>query len=53
MKDVLSKNIFSFAVIALAAPLFEEWLCRGIVLKGLLKQRSPLKAIIISSIFSA
>lgn len=51
MKDMLSKNIFAFVGVAIAAPLFEEWLCRGILLKGLLKRHSPLKAILISSAF--
>ena len=40
--------------VSIFAPLFEEWLCRGIVLRGLLNSNvSPAKAIIISSVFFA
>ena len=40
--------------VSIYAPLFEEWLCRGIVLRGLLNNNmSPSKAIIISSVFFA
>ena len=40
--------------VSIFAPLFEEWLCRGIVLRGLLNNNvSPAKAIIISSVFFA
>jgi len=48
-----SKSIFSAAYIAGAvflAPLLEEIIFRGIILKGLLTLNSPKKAIIISSI---
>ena len=34
---ILSVSIF--------APLFEEWLCRGLVLRGLLQKKSPVVAI--------
>lgn len=40
---VLSVSVF--------APIFEEWLCRGIVLRGLLKHLSPAAAIVISALF--
>ena len=40
--------------VSIYAPLFEEWLCRGIVLRGLLNRNvSPAKAIVISSVFFA
>jgi membrane protease YdiL (CAAX protease family) len=40
--------------VSIFAPLFEEWLCRGIVLRGLLNSNmSPTKAIVISSVFFA
>jgi membrane protease YdiL (CAAX protease family) len=39
--------------VSIFAPLFEEWLCRGMVLRGLLHTMSPLKAICISSVFFA
>ena len=35
------------------APFFEEWLCRGIVLRGMLKHVKPTWAIIISALFFA
>jgi membrane protease YdiL (CAAX protease family) len=40
--------------VSVFAPLFEEWLCRGIVLRGLLNRNvSPAKAIVVSSVFFA
>ena len=39
--------------VSVFAPLFEEWLCRGLVLRGLLQKKSPTAAIIISAIFFA
>lgn len=36
--------------VSVFAPIFEEWLCRGIILRGLLKKVSPAWAIIISSL---
>ena len=40
--------------VSLFAPFFEEWLCRGIVLRGLLNRNvSPTVAIVVSSIFFA
>ncbi|MDD2564214.1 MAG: type II CAAX endopeptidase family protein [Salinivirgaceae bacterium] len=44
-------DIYSFITIVIAAPILEEFLFRGIVLKGLLKRYSPTKAIIVSAIF--
>lgn len=38
---------------AVFAPFFEEWLCRGIILRGLLAKVRPVWAIIISSLFFA
>lgn len=35
----------------IAAPIIEEILCRGIILKGLLKNYQPSKAILISAVF--
>ena len=48
-----TKDIFSIVTVVVAAPILEEILCRGIVLKGLLQNYSPQKAIIISAIFFA
>ena len=40
--------------VSIFAPLFEEWLCRGMVLRGLLHNRvRPLWAIVISALFFA
>lgn len=36
--------------VSVFAPFFEEWLCRGIILRGLLKKVSPGWAIVISSL---
>lgn len=38
---------------AIFAPFFEEWLCRGMVLRGLLQKTSPYIAIIVSAVFFA
>lgn len=35
------------------APFFEEWLCRGMILRGMLRKVHPAWAIIISAIFFA
>ena len=43
-------GILGFLTIAVLAPVLEEWIFRGIVLEGLLKNTSPWKAILISSI---
>lgn len=39
--------------VSLFAPFFEEWLCRGVILRGMLKRVRPATAIIISSLFFA
>lgn len=38
---------------AVFAPVFEEWLCRGMVLRGLLRKTSPAVAIMVSGAFFA
>ena len=44
----------SFLMVSIFAPFFEEWLCRGIVLRGLLGSKmKPVWAIIISALFFA
>ncbi len=43
----------SFLVTAIFAPIFEEWLCRGMVLRGLLIKMKPAWAIVISALFFA
>ena len=39
--------------VSIFAPLFEEWLCRGLVLRGLLQKHSPFSAIAVSAAFFA
>ena len=39
--------------VSVFAPLFEEWLCRGLVLRGLLQKTNPVSAILVSSLFFA
>ncbi len=43
----------SFLTVAIWAPIFEEWLCRGMVLRGLLKKMKPVWAIVVSALFFA
>ena len=43
----------SLLTTAVMAPVFEEWLCRGMVLRGLLQKKSPATAIILSALFFA
>ena len=44
----------AFISVSVFAPFFEEWLCRGIVLRGLLSNKTnPISAIAISSVFFA
>lgn len=52
--------IMNFITVVIFAPLFEEWLCRGMVLRGLLnhkcksgKRMRPRTAIILSALFFA
>lgn len=45
--------ILSFISVSIFAPLFEEWLCRGVVLRGLLTKMKPGTAIAISAAFFA
>ena len=39
--------------VSVFAPVFEEWLCRGLILRGLLKKTSPAVAILISALVFA
>lgn len=43
----------SFLVTAIFAPVFEEWMCRGVVLRGLLTKMKPAWAIVVSALFFA
>jgi len=50
-EKAFTKDVFSIATVTIAAPILEEILARGIVLKGLLKNYPPYKSILISAIF--
>ena len=43
----------SFLLTAIFAPIFEEWLCRGMILRGLLTKMKPAWAIVLSALFFA
>ena len=43
----------SIVLAAVFAPIFEEWMCRGIVMRGLLHHKSPAVAILGSAAFFA
>ncbi len=43
----------SFLLAAIFAPFFEEWLCRGMILRGLLTKMKPVWAIVVSALFFA
>ena len=54
MKQMMGGPLWSsFLVVAIMAPVFEEWLCRGMILRGLLTKMNPKWAIIISALFFA
>ena len=52
LKDifVFNPNFCTFLMLVIAAPFIEELILRGIMLDGLLKLYSPIKAIVISSV---
>ena len=43
----------SLLCVSLMAPFFEEWLCRGVLLRGLLQHTRPIWAILASAAFFA
>jgi hypothetical protein len=54
MKEMTGGPLWSsFLTVAIFAPIFEEWLCRGMVLRGLLTKMKPVWAIVISALFFA
>ena len=54
MKQLLDAPLWITLIsVSIFAPLFEEWLCRGVVLRGLLVKNSPLTAITVSAAFFA
>ncbi|MBB3056180.1 CPBP family intramembrane glutamic endopeptidase [Mucilaginibacter gotjawali] len=48
-EESFTKEIFSIINVVIAAPILEEILCRGIILRGLLKNYTPYTAILISA----
>lgn len=50
-EDMLESSIWGFLTVAVAAPIIEEVLMRGIILNGMLKNYHPWKAILWSSFF--
>lgn len=45
--------LFNFLSVCIFAPLFEEWMCRGIILRSLLQKIRPVWAIVISALIFA
>ena len=41
----------AFLTVAILPPIFEEWICRGMVLRGLLTRMKPFWAILLSALF--
>ena len=52
-EKILSGSWWAFATTVIAAPVVEEFLLRGIMMRGLLKHTTPVKAILWSSFFFA
>lgn len=50
-EELIQKNIYSFLAVVVVAPIFEEMIFRGVLLKGFLKNYSPTKAILWSALF--
>jgi membrane protease YdiL (CAAX protease family) len=57
MKDLFAKlsnsDFPTFLMLVIAAPLCEEWLCRGVIAKGLLRHSTPAKAVLWSALIFA
>lgn len=50
----LSRNDFpTFLMVVIAAPFCEEWLCRGVIARGLLRHSTPARAIVWSAFIFA
>lgn len=55
MKEIFQEmatedSIFTYLTVIICAPVFEEFICRGVILKGLLEKYTVKKAIIVSSL---
>lgn len=54
MEQIMNAPVWITLIsVSVFAPLFEEWLCRGLVLRGLLQKTSPAVAIVVSATFFA
>ena len=54
MNELMNGPVWlTLLTVSVFAPLFEEWLCRGLVLRGLLQKTRPEAAIAVSAIFFA
>lgn len=55
LKGLTQGNVlFSLISVSIFAPFFEEWLCRGMILRGLLNRgMKPVWAIVVSAVFFA
>ena len=54
METIMDAPVFITLIsVSVFAPLFEEWLCRGLILRGLLQKTNPVSAILASSVFFA
>ncbi|MBR5199405.1 MAG: CPBP family intramembrane metalloprotease [Bacteroidales bacterium] len=54
METIMNGPVWiTFISVSIFAPLFEEWLCRGMVLRGLLQKGKPVAAIVVSALFFA
>lgn len=58
LKEVLKKMTdgplwASLLAVSVFAPFFEEWLCRGMILRGLLQKTNPAAAVVISALVFA
>jgi membrane protease YdiL (CAAX protease family) len=51
--SAFQKNLPTFLMAVVAAPVCEEWLCRGVIAKGLLRHSTPTKAIVWSAFIFA
>ncbi|MDR2361990.1 MAG: CPBP family intramembrane metalloprotease [Prevotellaceae bacterium] len=52
-ENISQRNVPTLLMIAIAAPLCEEWMCRGVIAKGLLWHMTPAKAIVWSAFIFA
>ena len=54
MEQIMDAPVWiTLICVSVFAPFFEEWLCRGLVLRGLLQKSNPAAAIIVSAVFFA